>query len=841
MRKLLFINFIIFSFLYFYIIFFNNGILIFYGDPLDTLLPVYKQILFLLKDFSISLWNNSIGFGATNYVFFFNSILGSIFTYIYVLINKYVLIGQFLFLQQILILILISVFSYKWLNHHTLVKNNAIIGSLIITFSGYVSYWLHFNVFLESYLWAIILLYLVEEVKTGRKKYLFILSVTFFIISNSYSFYMFSWFLIIYQLFLYFKQYNNLNFKHFVSVVFPLIKLYIYGILLSSFVLLPSIDILLSSPRLNIQNINSDLIRMSFSYLYQLITSFYSPVSSDYSTNLFISRIINNNVSLNYYYSFIIFPLLFPLLFFIKNKETKYYLIFYIIYFSGNIFPFLSKLFSGNGDVRWQNGIVFFNALIVVYILDNIKNLNIKSILFTSILNLSLILSFLYFGRNLNLINNSDRWFTYVILLLIFIFVIIYTIIIVFSIKLKKTFHFLIFLIISFEAILSIGSRLYYNFDLRFVRSTDYISKDISVNRAFDYIIDIDKNFYRIDSIVDNPNQPLAFDYSGFTFYSTIYNHDSRAILDNSFGTGWNISNNESKFLFKSLLGSKYYVALNDYVAPYGYDYLETVDNFDIYKNNLVVGLGFASDKLTNYKEIEKSSSFEKEITMLNSIVSDKKTTVTLDDLILPKIIAENVTNIQLTSEEENGYFFIDYSFSNPYTECYLEWYKENNVLNSQVVNEYAYIAIENNLDADRVGVYCTAIYNKNEYPIYSAYFVSNDLIDEIYSSINDKDKFENLIIEEDKIIADINITKDNSIVFSTIAFNKGWKVKIDGIPVETYKVNYSFIGFDISKGQHNIEFVYEQPFLKIGSIISGVTLIFLILEYFYLKKKVIL
>lgn len=45
----------------------------------------------------------------------------------------------------------------------------------------------------------------------------------------------------------------------------------------------------------------------------------------------------------------------------------------------------------------------------------------------------------------------------------------------------------------------------------------------------------------------------------------------------------------------------------------------------------------------------------------------------------------------------------------------------------------------------------------------------------------------------------------------------KGYKVYLDGKEVESYVVNYMFMGIEIPKGEHRIEVVYKTPLLDIG------------------------
>ena len=70
--------------------------------------------------------------------------------------------------------------------------------------------------------------------------------------------------------------------------------------------------------------------------------------------------------------------------------------------------------------------------------------------------------------------------------------------------------------------------------------------------------------------------------------------------------------------------------------------------------------------------------------------------------------------------------------------------------------------------------------------------------------------------------------------MYTSIPYDKGWKVLIDGIETKTYKIGDAVLGFDINKGDHTIELEYSIPYLKEGALISITSLAALII----LKKR---
>ena len=86
-------------------------------------------------------------------------------------------------------------------------------------------------------------------------------------------------------------------------------------------------------------------------------------------------------------------------------------------------------------------------------------------------------------------------------------------------------------------------------------------------------------------------------------------------------------------------------------------------------------------------------------------------------------------------------------------------------------------------------------------------------------------------------VIRNGDVKQDTSIFF-TIPYDKGWKVYVNGEKVPYEKVNLGFIGLRLGSGNYHLEFRYEIPYLKVGAIISLGSLMILILLSLRNSKK---
>ncbi len=61
--------------------------------------------------------------------------------------------------------------------------------------------------------------------------------------------------------------------------------------------------------------------------------------------------------------------------------------------------------------------------------------------------------------------------------------------------------------------------------------------------------------------------------------------------------------------------------------------------------------------------------------------------------------------------------------------------------------------------------------------------------------------------------------------MYTSIPYDKGWKLTVDGVETETRTVFDTFVAADLGEGDHEITFTYEPEGLKTGAMITGVSL----------------
>lgn len=114
---------------------------------------------------------------------------------------------------------------------------------------------------------------------------------------------------------------------------------------------------------------------------------------------------------------------------------------------------------------------------------------------------------------------------------------------------------------------------------------------------------------------------------------------------------------------------------------------------------------------------------------------------------------------------------------------------------------------------------------------------------DEFVSAINElKDGTMDAHSKKDSYIhGTIDVPEGDGAVFTTIPYDEGWEVRVDGEVVEKIPtLNGSLIAFEITSGEHELEFEYKPDCVKYGLILTftGIAVFALLCAADYLKKK---
>jgi len=197
-----------------------------------------------------------------------------------------------------------------------------------------------------------------------------------------------------------------------------------------------------------------------------------------------------------------------------------------------------------------------------------------------------------------------------------------------------------------------------------------------------------------------------------------------------------------------------------------------------------------------------------------------------LQDYPVKEIVKENDKNIYI---HENRYalpfgFITSKDYQNDGQESGIQY--QNHLFKSMTGIEEDVIyetREENNLNY--------SVYNEQNWNKKVNYKIDWDVLEQGFEILNQR-KLENIEICKNKFQASIT-SNDSGIMFLSIPYDKNFNVYLDGEKVSYNKVYDTFIGFDITEGNHTISVEYKNKIISYSFIFSMCTIV---ISLFYFK-----
>lgn len=865
------------------------------SDTYYSYWPYLSYLADMIWSGHFSFW--SFEFGTGNSVFSVGTLLFDPFNWILFLFGKDSLPYLLPYVATLKI-VLAGLFCYKYLQYIRVSNFSSLIISIMYGLNGYIILWGQHYQFATLMFFGIFVLYAFERILQKSKSLLFIFSITVFASFSYYFLYMFTIYLFIYAIFRYIEL-SGLKIKGFVVFYFKLTCTYIAGICLSSLVFLPSIYVVLNSPRVGFSN-NSSFFQIAS--MQEYLSFIFRLFSSD------ILGKANFTGYWNYYespvlYSGLLGVLLIPLFFVFAEKRLKIlYGIFLGVIALFIIFPFFSLVFNGFSaySYRWTFVIILFCILLASRALDLIKQRRVKrGILICLLLGYviigltSIVIGEKYFNWNEGNIKNIISVFS-----LCFIFILLYLFHIGFlsNVKVKNIGRISLATIVIIE--MALFSYITVNSN-RNLLSENYLNDNIGykdgINEVIKYLSAMDDDFYRIDKGFNSVflNDSLMQNYKGVKAYNSL-NHSSYVEFLRVLEVPFEIKNHpnyitglDSRKKLEVLMGVKYFLDYENNRAPSGFSYLTTINNINVYKNDHYVPFGFTYDSFFPIKRFIELTDYEKDDVLLKSFVIENKenyqslyyeytsadhSKVEMESMYKKIEIDRNTLNFKNITVNENHFpEKLNLTATNDDPQMLISFediYEVNKikiklVIDSQIHTSGQIFWGTNDIYNEQKSFSFSITPDQKEYLIELDNIVFNSLrIDpsnkeggiilqninilaesaDIQNLKNDATKLkqETLKINEyrNNYIKGTIKTSENKMLFLSIPYDSGWSAKVNGEIVNINKVNIGFIGIDLTEGFHVVELEYNPPLFRIGLYISLSTLIILLVYNTYKKRR---
>ena len=391
----------------------------------------------------------------------------------------------------------------------------------------------------------------------------------------------------------------------------------------------------------------------------------------------------------------------------------------------------------------------------------------------------------------------------------------------------KKYIVYVVIIELSFNAFLTFKNSANESTYSKFINNYNFSNESISKIE--------DNDLYRT-GFYDRTilNNGLLHEYNEVSYFSSVRNSNVFKYAKNVLGI--TVSDNcSSKYYYNnpivnSLLGIKYIISNQDvdYYKEYKDNiYLnEDATSFGFLTTNKILELKYNDDFVSNMNNLVKTinnndKNIIKEIDAGNKTIScNKKKNFCIfngdDNYVLYQYMAKNDEFIFLNNDN--------------YSKNEYEFYLNDNI--TEIQNK-GFLLLHS---GDKIKFKITVDKKSYDYNIH-LYSINYNVYKEFVNNINNKKMIVNNYYDDHHFTAKVNV-KDDTLLYTSIANDKGWKIYVDGTLTNPASIYDAVIGLDLTEGEHLIEFKYFTPGLIEGLVISGTSILTGLIILFIKRAK---
>lgn len=735
---------------------------------------------------------------------------------------------------------------------------------------------------MNAYLFPLLVL-TVERVYQGKSPVLFIAVVAYYMIRNFYFSYMAAIVIIIYIIIRYFAYNDYFAIKDFAIRIGKFIVYGISGCLISSFTMLTSVTDLSGSSTQSATDTNAILFDVNY-YLgfgERLIARGMTDDYMDIGLPIIILMLLPVAVRM------------------ISRKRTN--IIMALILFGMMLLPFFCSMFNAFGypTLRWSFTFIFFAVWAAMDVL-NIDALREKKniIIMVAALVVIALWTIVPVFKGVVVFGPTASFF---VPWNIFAGVVLILVICIKGRNSERKINTVKFrqgLVIFFTigALIVGWNWAFLHHAKDFLRNNQINTQlEESTQRAGAQIDD--NSFYRIDQVDGlQLHHQMKYPANENTWWDTkcIYIYNSKLpgkLLEFNKDLGNNygylkrvyVMSNDNRMGLDFLTGVKYFlgddnknkVTGSDEYAGYGFEYYDTLDGVDVFKNKYDTGLGFAYDKCIKESQFLKLSRLEREQALLQAVVipDSQKTSV---EKLKAKDIETDIKDIPYDIISTDGATVEDNKIIVAKEDASFT-INVNGVMDSQLIvsfdnllhtgsndidiscsNSKLYQMAMNDSSNQTIPGICDYDLNMGYYDYYNGTIkitigdpgeytfdklyvsaMSADLYDK-YAEERVEEKYNIKSYGEEYVDGTVDVDED-SIVFFSMPVYSSWQFYVDGKHAEKIQdANVAFVGVEVPEGEHEITLEYEYKYHDVGLAAScaGLALMIMIGLVFNFRNR---
>ena len=535
-------------------------------------------------------------------------------------------------------------------------------------------------------------------------------------------------------------------------------------------------------------------------------------------------------------------PFILPILFFTLKSIKFHVKLIYAIFFTFLIASFYIEAL----DLFWQgmhtpnmflHRYAWIFSTLLIYtaaeVLNRLREIKIWNFLVSLFLVVTGFLATIYLKSHYSFLTDLN-------ILLTLEFLVVYSLLLLAFIKKfisVNLFAILISLFIMVEISLNASSQMDGIAKEWGFASRSAYSRDIPAMESFSTYIE--DPFTRTEKLqTQTGNDSMKFNYNGISQFSSVRNRSASSTLDKlgfkSSGTNLNLRYANNSILADSLFGIQYNIS-DSPIDKYGFQDIYQKDNLTLYENQYSLPIAFASQSVYNdvkFNEhtLDNQASFLNQLADVNfdyfSPIPYEKTENT-DDLITVTSSSNEDAAIQYQIEvPENSQVYLSFTnlhFSNDKQK------KVDILVNGEkktftTDNVFSFFNLGYTKEKKTFNINVSFPGNSQvsfESPAF--YRLDTKTFTEAIQKI--KEQPVTVSTSKNKVFATYDV-KQNTSIFFTIPYDKGWSAYQDGKKIEIKQAQTGFMKVDVPKGKGTITLSFIPNSFITGAICSFTSLL---------------
>lgn len=462
----------------------------------------------------------------------------------------------------------------------------------------------------------------------------------------------------------------------------------------------------------------------------------------------------------------------------------------------------------------------------------------------------------------------GDHEYTYVkfgSFVLTICFLLLYILVFTFTAKnsfTKKTARILLLAVVCSEAAINTNGMVHGILnDWNYASRSLYTEPYPAIKNLVDQTKAANKTFYRLENLDPvSSNDSFNYGYSGISMFSSIRNRHSSSYLDQlgfrSRGTNLNIRYTNNTLLMDGLTGIKYNLTKTP-LNKFGFKEKAKNADYQLYENDYALPLAFLTDDTAAKIVQPPNDNLTSQTNLVNKLSGNNLRYFDFLPLSLVKTdnatVTDNGNFLRLTEQKANLAKDITWSVTIPaHQQAYLSLYPEDFAeLESSTVT----ILINGQKRKTQINIsgqyYDLGYYDKETTITFTASFYGTKSIGlqnpqvvtldtTAYTTAMKQLQANGVPLKTGNRSATGNFTAtSDQLLVTTIPFDKGWQVKIDGKKVPVTAFQDAFVSVKVKQGSHTITLSYLPPGFILGAVLFITCLIlFYFFDRFYKEKR---